>query len=105
MTTNPFPRVPFPAGAVKADRQDLGSLNAFRYFKGSRRIVDRPHHDTDIDIYISGAQHHDGSVSREIVVHGLNADHPLTIKQARQPRASASTPWPARSDDSLGFSE
>jgi len=33
---NPFPEVPSPAGAVKADWQDLGSPNAFRYFEGSR---------------------------------------------------------------------
>ena len=29
-------------------------------------IVDRPHHDTDIAIYISGAQHHD---SVQVVAH------------------------------------
>jgi truncated hemoglobin YjbI len=54
-------------------------------FRGSRRVIDRrPDRDQHIDIYIAGAQHHDRSVSHDIVVHELHAEHPLTITQARQ---------------------
>jgi hypothetical protein len=53
-------------------------------FRGSRRVIDRrPDRDQHIDIYIAGAQHHDRSVSHDIVVHELHADQPLTIDQAR----------------------
>jgi hypothetical protein len=31
-----------------------------------------------------GVQHHDGSVTREIVVHQLHADYLMTVKQAWQ---------------------
>jgi hypothetical protein len=34
-------------------------------------------------VCIAGIQHHDGSVSREIVVHQLHADEPITVEQAR----------------------
>jgi hypothetical protein len=37
-------------------------------------------------VYISGAQHHDASVSRAIVVHELHYDHPITIGQALRRR-------------------
>ena len=31
-----------------------------------------------------GIQHHDGSASRDIVVHQLHADEPISLEQARQ---------------------
>ena len=48
-TANPFSRVPFPAGAVKADWQDLGSPNAFRHGSHSapRPFTDRPQFSAD----------------------------------------------------------
>jgi hypothetical protein len=85
--TDPFPQVPFPAGAVKADWQDLGSPNAFRYFEGEHRVVDRREDlpsSQDVLVYIAGTQALDGTVEREIVVHQLHADHPITPQQARQ---------------------
>lgn len=75
-TTDPFPRVPFPAGAVKADWQDGSSPNAFRYFEGSRWVVDR-HEDLPVEVYIASIQELDGTVKREIVVHQLHADDPI----------------------------
>jgi hypothetical protein len=87
MTTNPFPQVPFPAGAVKADWHDLHSLNAFRYFEGAHRVVDRRDDlpsSQDVLVYIAGTQALDGTVEREIVVHQLHADEPITPQQARQ---------------------
>jgi hypothetical protein len=101
-TANPLHQFPIPAGAVLVDGwNDTRTPTAFRFFEGSRRVVDRPH-DTDIDVYISGSQHHDGSVSREIVVHELNADHPLTIKQARQ-LAAALTELVAEAETMAGY--
>jgi hypothetical protein len=67
-------------------------------------VVDYPHHDTDIDIYISGAQHHDGSVTRDIAVHELNADPSLTIKQARQ-LAQALTELAAEAEQMAGYDQ
>jgi hypothetical protein len=73
------------ADAVRVHEwDDTQTLTPFRYFVGSSRVVDRPHHDTDIDVYLAGIQDHDGSASREIVVHELHADEPMTIAQARQ---------------------
>jgi hypothetical protein len=85
--TTPFPQVPFPGGAVKADWHDLHSPNAFRYFEGSRWAVDRREDlpsSEDIDVYIRGTQELDGTVHREIVVHQLHSDDPITPGQARQ---------------------
>jgi hypothetical protein len=84
---NPLPQVSFPAGAVKADWPDLGSPNAFRYFEGSRQVVDRRKDlrgSQDILVYIAGTQELDGTVEREIVVHQLHADDPIMPQQARQ---------------------
>jgi hypothetical protein len=51
-----------------------------RFFEGSRWVVDRTDRDEDIDVCIAGMQHHDGSVSRDIVVHQLHSDHPITVR-------------------------
>jgi hypothetical protein len=58
--------------------------------KDPGRVVGRPHHHTDIEIYISGMQHRDGSVTRGIVVHELHHDHSITVEQARQVAAALS---------------
>jgi hypothetical protein len=85
VSTNPSTNISLPAGAALVDDwTDTRTPTPFRYFEGSRRTVERPHHDTDIDIYVSGTQHHDGSISRDIVVHELHHDHPITLMQARQ---------------------
>ena len=43
-----YPRMPIPAGTVRVhDWDDTQTPIPFRYFVGSSRIVDRPHHDTD----------------------------------------------------------
>lgn len=78
MTTTP--NLPVPAGATAddwCDQTDTDGADMARALTSSR-------HDTDIDVYVRGAKHHDGSVSRDIVVRELNADAPMTIKQARQ---------------------
>ncbi|MGA7053564.1 MAG: hypothetical protein WBZ37_20275 [Mycobacterium sp.] len=75
--TDPFPRVPFPAGAVKVEWQDLCSPNAFRYFEGSRWVVDRREDlrsSRDIDVYIAGIQELDGTVKREAPRRDRQAD-------------------------------
>jgi hypothetical protein len=39
-TANPYPSIPFPAGAVLVDDwNDTHTPTLFRYFKGSRRII------------------------------------------------------------------
>ena len=66
-TTNPLHQIPMPDGATSVDDwTDLDTDTPFRYFEGARRTINRPHHDTDVEVYISGAQHHDGSVTRDI---------------------------------------
>ncbi len=78
---NPLRQIPMPAGATFVDDwTDLETDTPFRYFEGARRTIDRPHHDTDIEIYISGMQHRDGSVTRDIVVHELHHDHSITVE-------------------------
>jgi hypothetical protein len=67
----------------------------------ARRTINRPHHDNDIEVYISGAQHHDGSVTRDVVVHEPHYDHPLTIEQARQ-LVAAITELVAEADELAG---
>ena len=50
-TTTDLADIPLPAGAVRVhDWDDTQTPTAFCYFVGSSRIVDRPHHDTDIDV-------------------------------------------------------
>ena len=84
-TINPLRQIPMPAGATFVDDwTDLDTDTPFRYFEGARRTIDRQHRDTDIEVYISGAQHRDGSATHDVVVHELHHDDPLTIEEARQ---------------------
>jgi hypothetical protein len=84
MTATPHRQFPDPAGAtVVGDFEDLQTDTPFRYFEGARRTIGRPHRD-DVEVYISGVQHRDGSITRDVVVHELHHDHPLTVEQARQ---------------------
>jgi hypothetical protein len=85
--TNPFPQVPYPGGAVKADPWEDLSSSPFRYFEGSRWVVDRREDlpsSRDIDVYIAGIQAPDGTIEREVVVNQCHADDPMTPRQARQ---------------------
>jgi|SRR5271166_823681 len=86
-TTTPTHDVALRAGAAKGEWQDVGTPGAFHYFEGSRWVVDR-HEDLptsrDVEVYIRGTQDPDGMVEREIVVHQLHADGPITPRQARQ---------------------
>jgi hypothetical protein len=82
---NPFAGIPRPAGAMRVCRwEDTETSRPYRYFVGSSWSVDMPGSGGELEIWIDGMQHHDGSVSRDIVVSDLDADHPLTLAQARQ---------------------
>jgi hypothetical protein len=50
----------------------------------------------------SGTLHHDGSVTRDVVVRELHADHRLTIEQARQ-LAAAITDVVAKAEQMAGY--
>ena len=77
--------VPPPAGAVKVTEWLDDSPEPFRYFEGSRHVIERDERSEDIHVYVAGIQYVDGRVQREIVVHQLHADEPLrTLAQARQ---------------------
>jgi hypothetical protein len=104
-TTDPHTELPLPAGAVEVyDWDDFQTPTPFRYFVGSSRVVDRPGHGEDIEIRIDGTQHHDGSVTRDIVVHQLHADEPITIKQARR-LAAALTELVDEAETMAGYDE
>ncbi len=85
--TNPYPHLPFPAGAIKARWEDPGTPNAYRYFEGRRWVVDRRDDrasSEEIEVYVAGTQAPDVTVAREVVVHELHADDAITPTQARQ---------------------
>jgi hypothetical protein len=69
-TANPYPNVPFPAGAVKVyDWHDTeyGIDHAGRYFRGFTRVVDRDD-DKDISVLVDGTQRPDGRSVRIITL-------------------------------------
>jgi hypothetical protein len=59
-TTTPIPDVTLPAWAVQGEWQDVGTSGAFRYFEGSRWVVDRREDlclpPGDVEVYIRGTQ-------------------------------------------------
>jgi hypothetical protein len=71
---------------VKAEWQDPGTPTAFRYFEGSRWVVDRP--TTSLPLRTSwcasAARRTYGAVEREIVVDELHPDDAITAWQARR---------------------
>ncbi len=77
-----------PAGAdVVYGWHDADTASAARYFEGAHRAIERRtdrNQDDDIEVYVAGLQRPDGVVEREIVVHQLHADYPITAGQARQ---------------------
>jgi hypothetical protein len=69
-TANPYPNVPFPAGAVKVhDWHDTqyGIDHAGRYFRGFTRVVERDT-DEDISVLVEGMQRPDGRSVRGITL-------------------------------------
>jgi hypothetical protein len=88
---NPYPNVPFPAGAVTAYDWDpprvTGLPDTTRYWVGSERMI---HIDHRTQVTIDGVQHADGRVERYIVVGQARPDgttmiidDPITPQQAR----------------------
>jgi hypothetical protein len=74
-----------PSGAVKVEEWvDLETDTSFRFFAGSRWIVDRHDRNRDIKVQIAGVQRPDGSVARDIVAHLPAADESLTVAHACQ---------------------
>ena len=72
---------------LRSDDLPARHPGAFHYFEGSRWVVDRREDlptSRDVEVYIRGTQDPDGMVEREIVVHQLHADSPITPRQARQ---------------------
>jgi hypothetical protein len=67
-TANPYPNVPFPAGAVEVydwDEYDIDHTG--RYFRGFTRVVERDT-DNDISVLVDGTQRTDGRSVRVITV-------------------------------------
>jgi hypothetical protein len=84
-TENPFLNHPTPAGAIRVDDwTDLGTEWAHRYFEGPRRGTSRHRDSGDVQVFVAGHQHRDGSVSREIVVGLPRNDDAVTGAQARE---------------------
>ncbi|GAB4672267.1 hypothetical protein [Mycobacterium avium] len=86
-SVDPYPYLPVPTGAEWWEWADAGTPQAHRNFHGTRRVIDRrddPYNAPDIEVYVRGWQHLDGSVDREIVGHELNSDEGLTVAHARQ---------------------
>jgi hypothetical protein len=87
-TANPYPNVPFPAGAVTVyDWHDTqyGIDHAGRYFCGFTRVVERDN-DKDISVLVDGTQRPDGRSVRVItIIEGDREAIPsLTPSLARQ---------------------
>jgi hypothetical protein len=91
-TTNPYPEVRVPAGAVWVDEwQQPGTPDAWRIFDGPERAIAgapdplRPGiGDRDIRLFIGGIQNPGGAVHRNIVPPDLHPDRPITLRQAAQ---------------------
>ena len=86
-TTDPYPHIPLPAGAVTAEWQDPGTSGVYRYFEGSHWVVgpsEDPRQSQGGEVYVRGCQELDGTVEREIAVYELHPDRCVTAQQARQ---------------------
>jgi len=88
--TSPYPDVPVPAGADKVyDWDDPSTSEAYRFFQGRVRTItaddtkNRPWSE-DITVCVEGTQDPDGTINRDINVHQLHHDDPITANQARQ---------------------
>jgi hypothetical protein len=91
-TTNPYPDVRGPAGAVWVDEwEQPGTPDSWRIFDGSGRvIVGAPeplspgNSDRDIRLFIGGIQNAGGAVHRNIVPPDLHPDRPISLGQAAE---------------------
>lgn len=94
-TTNPFPDVPLPAGAVRVcewEHPDLtGYTKPSRYFDGMVRQAERLC-GSDIEVQIEGTQFADGSVERLVRVVKVGGDDALTADQARNLSTALAAP-------------
>jgi hypothetical protein len=93
-TTNPYPDLPIPAGAVWAEWQDPGTPYVYRLFAGSKRVIARSDASDseptataglggrEMELYIGGTQNPDGVIERHIVPPDLHPDRPITLRQA-----------------------
>lgn len=87
MTTTTLPDVQMPCGAIKVhpwEGPDITGLPPpVRYFDGTLRVVAIEQLTTqDVEVEMIGQQWA-GVVEREIVVHQMHRDGPITIAQAR----------------------
>jgi hypothetical protein len=85
MTTNLLANIPTPAGAGHVGEWiDLDTPTPFRFFEGSRRLVERPDRG-NADVWIIGVQHADGAARDiDVVLRMPYHDESLTVVQARQ---------------------
>ena len=82
-TTNPYPNLVMPAGAVTVhDWDGIGTDDPTRYFQGPRAIVPTRH--GDVTVWWGGLQRPDGSLEFEICVSELHSDKSLSVAAARQ---------------------
>jgi hypothetical protein len=89
MTTTTIPNLSLPCGAIKVfdwESPDfIGLDQPVRYFDGTRRVIEIEQPTTrDIEVEIQGQQWGDGVIEREIIVHPMHRDGPISIDQARQ---------------------
>jgi hypothetical protein len=79
-TTNPYPAVPLPEGAVHADDwSDAGKPDAFRIFTGPVWDIT----DGAFSVFVAGTQSHDGAVEGRFVRTIVHVEEELTPAQAR----------------------
>jgi hypothetical protein len=79
-TTNPYPGIPLPAGAVHVDDwYDVDTPEPARYFRGSSWSIQRTDGLADyFCVQVDGTQRHDGTVTRQVVIDDIN----ITAEQA-----------------------
>jgi hypothetical protein len=92
-TANPYPNVPFPAGAVKVhDWHDTqyGIDHAGRYFRGFTRVVERDT-DEDISVLVDGIQR--PAVASTAASRSLMATPMPSVRSRRAWRVRSRQPW------------
>jgi hypothetical protein len=76
-----FAEITLPAGAVSALPWDS---DGWRCFDGKSWCIERNARGADIQVKIVGVQYADGRVERQLAVHKLHADEPITPHVAQQ---------------------
>ncbi len=83
MTTINLSDIALPAGAAHVDPwTDEGKPTANRYFETPRTLIACER--GDVAVFALGLQYPNGSCMREIRLHELHADDPITVGEARQ---------------------